>query len=95
MANTEIELQKELPGGWVYNVVCIDGDEETEHAVELTKSDYREMTQELISPQELVERAFDFLLARQAKESIQPEFNLLEIGVYFPEFEDEIKGQIG
>lgn len=95
MAEIEVELNKEYSGGWVFDVVCIEGDEETEHVVELTKNDYAEMTQGLITPQELVEKSFEFLLSREKKEKILPEFNLLEIGVYFPEYEEEIKGQLG
>lgn len=93
-AEVEIELQKELPGGWIYEVICIDGEEESEHEVELTKSDYLELTQGLISPVELIEKSFDFLLNREAKENILPEFNLLEISTHFPEYEEEIKSEI-
>jgi hypothetical protein len=39
------------------------------------------------SPDKLVEAAFRFLLDREPKESILPDFDLKAIETYFPEFE--------
>ena len=44
------------------------------------------------SPDGLVRRSFEFLLARERKESILRSFALTDIGRYFPEFEDAIRG---
>jgi len=46
---------------------------------------------EKVPPEELVKKSFEFLLAREPKESILREFNLREIAKYFPEYESEIK----
>ena len=37
--------------------------------------------------EELLRRSFEFLLAREPKESILPSFDLSVIGRYFPEYE--------
>jgi hypothetical protein len=42
-------------------------------------------------PGPLVRRSFEFLLAREPKESILHSFGLSLIGRYFPEFEREIR----
>jgi len=41
-------------------------------------------------PTELVRDSFDFLLAREPRESILSEFDLQVIGRYFPEWESRI-----
>ena len=42
------------------------------------------------SPEKLIEKSFEFLLAREPKELILSEFNVREISRYFPEFEEKI-----
>ena len=42
------------------------------------------------SPDDLVRRSFDFLLAREPPSSILRSFDLMEIGRYFPEYEATI-----
>ena len=41
-------------------------------------------------PEDLVHRSFEFLLAREPKESILASFDLTLIGHYFPEYERTI-----
>jgi len=43
------------------------------------------------SAEDLVHRSFDFLLAREAKESILREFDLSVIQRYFPEYDSAIR----
>ncbi len=43
------------------------------------------------SAEDLVRRSFDFLLAREAKESILREFDLSVIQRYFPEYDSAIR----
>ena len=40
-------------------------------------------------------RSFEFLLEREAKESILSRFDLPLIGRYFPEYEKEIRKRLG
>lgn len=84
----------ELPGGWIYLVKVSDGDEHTSHEVELTKREYQELTEGNIPAETLVERCFEFLLQREPKEKILKEFNLTEIKLYFPEFDEVITQMI-
>jgi len=43
------------------------------------------------SPEELIRRSFEFLLKREAKESILRDFNLSVIQRYFPEYDTAIR----
>ncbi len=89
-----IKESKHLPGGWIYEVRVIEDDEESFHEVELTKADYQDLSGAQLLPKELVEKCFEFLLARQEKENILEQFNLTEIGIHFPEFNQEIQEMI-
>lgn len=44
------------------------------------------------SPAELIRRSFEFLLERESKESILPDFDLSVIPRYFPEYDTAIRG---
>jgi hypothetical protein len=54
-------------------------------------ADYERIAGGKVEPTELVKRAFEFLLAREPKESILAQFDLSIIGRYFAEFEREMK----
>lgn len=41
--------------------------------------------------EELLRRSFEFLLAREPKESILRSFDLMEIARYFPEYEEQAR----
>ena len=64
---------------------------QTRHTVTVDKSDYGRLAGEKVSPGELVEASFRFLLEREPKESILRSFNLTVISRYFPEYEREIQ----
>ena len=76
--------------GWLCQVTVADGGGKSEHSVTLTRADFQRLTSSGGTPEELVRRSFEFLLAREPKESILKSFKLPEIGRYFPEFEREI-----
>ena len=59
--------------------------------VELENDYWQKLTQGKIEPEALVRKSFEFLLAREPKESILRSFNLKEINTYFPEYEEEIR----
>ena len=63
----------------------------TEHTVNLDYEYYSNLTDGKITRDELIKKSFEFLLKRESKESILPEFNLRIIKSYFPEYEKEIK----
>jgi hypothetical protein len=63
----------------------------TRHTVGLDDEYYGRLTDGKITREELIKRSFEFLLERESKESILPEFGLSIIKKYFPEYEGEIK----
>ena len=56
---------------------------------------YRKLTDGKVDEAELVRASFEFLLEREAKESILTRFDLPVIGRYFPEYEPEIRKRLG
>ena len=77
--------------GWLCQVTISEHGSESRHSVTLTRADFQRLTDGGgETPQGLVRRSFEFLLAREPKESILASFALPEIGRYFPEFEREI-----
>lgn len=55
---------------------------------------YERITAGQVDPQDLVKKSFEFLLEREAKESILPQFNIQVIPHYFPEYQKEISLKI-
>ena len=72
-------------------VTVEEGGTRREYTVSLDDEYYRELTGGKITKQELIKNSFEFLLEREAKESILAKFNLRVISQYFPEFEERIK----
>lgn len=77
-----------------FKVRVIEGTGESTHRVTLKQDDCRRLSGGKIEPNELIRRSFEFLLAREPKESILPQFDLPLIGCYFPEYERELKRKI-
>jgi hypothetical protein len=73
-----------------YTVTVREGGSETTHQVELDDKYYRKVTDGSVSKADLVRRSFEFLLAREPKESILGRFHLSVLARYFPEYESEI-----
>jgi hypothetical protein len=67
-----------------------EDDGTTEHEVGLSRADHGRLAREGESPEAFVRRCFEFLLAREPKESILEGFDVAVIARYFPEFEREI-----
>ncbi len=79
----------------MFNVAISEPDgSSTEHRVTLKEADYRRLTGEEVSPEQLVEESFRFLLEREPKESILGKFDLPLISRYFPGYPEEIKGRL-
>jgi len=87
-----IEVDKVKEGE--FKVRVIEGTSESTHRVTLKQDDYCRLSGGKIEPNELIRRSFEFLLAREPKESILPRFDLPLIGRYFPEYEGELKRKI-
>jgi len=81
--------------GWLCQVTVAEGGSETQHSVTMTREDFQRLTTRRGTPDALVRRSIEFLLAREPKESILKSFSLPDIGRYFPEYEREIGGASG
>jgi len=73
-----------------YRVEVIEEDSKTTHKVELNRNDYQKLTDGKVTPEQLVQCSFEFLLEREPKESILSSFNLSVISRYFPQYATEI-----
>jgi len=61
------------------------------HEVLLDEQDYLRLKKPVETPEQLLERSFQFLLEREPNTSILSEFNLMLINTYFPEYEQVMK----
>lgn len=75
--------------GWLCQVTVTDPGSESRHSVTFSRADFQRLASSGETPDGLVRRSFDFLLAREPKGSILKSFALTDIGRYFPEFERE------
>ena len=73
--------------------VTVRSNSVTMHRVTLTKEYYEKLTAGAVTAEELVEKSFEFLLAREPNTSILSEFDLIAISKYFPDYEPEIKSK--
>ena len=71
-------------------VTVKEGSSSTKHNVTLDEEYYQKLTKGRMSKEELIEKSFVFLLARESKESILSTFNLQVIKRYFSEYESRI-----
>ncbi len=79
-----------------FRVAVEEGRSHTTHTVTLSREYLGSLTgaETEVSAEEVVRRAFVFLLEREPKESILAEFDLSDIQSYFPEFPDQIKTEL-
>lgn len=81
--------------GWACEVTIGEGGRTVStHAVRVRSADLARLAPTAVSPEDLVERSFAFLLERESPESILPSFDLLDIARYFPEYEADIRRRI-
>lgn len=77
--------------GWACAVTVTEGVRSTRHRVHVDRDVLARLAPGAPDPAGLVHASFDFLLAREPKESILPAFDLPLIGSYFPEYEAAIR----
>lgn len=87
---TQIEIKKLTDFPEAEFEVIVRGSTVTKHKVTLAREYYEKLTVSAVSPEELIEASFAFLLAREPNTSILSEFNLTVISKYFPDYEQEI-----
>jgi hypothetical protein len=80
-----------VDGGWLACVTVTDHASSREFEVAVSDAELRRYAPAAADPAALVRRSFEFLLAREPKESILPSFGLSVIARYFPEHEREIR----
>ncbi|MFL5681505.1 MAG: hypothetical protein ACJ77B_12990 [Chloroflexota bacterium] len=78
---------------WSCHVRVTERGTTTEHDVRVATVDLARLDAAASEPDDLVRRSFEFLLAREPRESILRSFDLPVIGRYFPEYEREIRGR--
>jgi hypothetical protein len=91
MKGVKSKIEVEPLSATRFKIRVIEGTTETSHWVTINMADYERLTGKKVEPVELVRRAFEFLLAREPKESILTDFDLSTIGRYFAEFERVMK----
>ena len=90
MANIVVQAARSNDQTYNFKVDVIEGDSQTSHKVELSRDEYQNLTDGKVTPEELIQCSFEFLLEREPKESILSSFNISIISRYFPEYEREI-----
>ena len=88
----QIEVRANRKGaGWECQVTVSEAGSRTSHTV-VVEEPYRDrLVGTTIPVERLVEKSFEFLLAREPKESILRSFDLSIIQRYFPDYEAEIR----
>ncbi|MGA3056637.1 MAG: hypothetical protein ABSE70_01175 [Candidatus Limnocylindrales bacterium] len=80
-----------VEGGWLACVTVTDHGSSREFEVAVTPAELARFAPGAIDPTDLIRRSFEFLLAREPKESILRSFGLSVIVRYFPEYEREMR----
>jgi len=75
-------------------LVTVAKSEDHEFKVELEPEFYRELCAGGVTHEWVLVQAFRFLLERESVEEILPQFNLRQIGDYFPEFVEQMQSQL-
>ena len=86
MADISVKTTSESADGFTFDVDVSEVGSSSHHVVTLSRSDYEIQGDRVASPEQFVERCFEFLLEREPKESILARFDVRDIGRYFPEF---------
>jgi len=77
--------------GWECAVEVGAGASASRHTVRVRATDLERLGRAGEKPEQLVARAFEFLLAREPASSILRDFELADISRYFPDFERKIR----
>jgi hypothetical protein len=80
-----------VDGGWLACVTVTDHGTSRDFEVAISDEELRHLEPDSDDPAAVVRRSFEFLLAREPKESILSSFGLSVIGRYYPEYEREIR----
>lgn len=78
-------------GGWRCSVEVVADGDRSRHTVRLGTADLQRWGRPGETPDQLVARAFEFLLAREPAGQILRTFEVADITRYFPEFDREMR----
>lgn len=92
MTEIEVERSGQTPDRFSFQVTVGESASESHHDVSLSKGDYERLRKGSEQPEQFLRRCFEFLLAREPKESILSRFDVADISRYFPEFEQRMAG---
>jgi hypothetical protein len=90
MSSITVETSK-VDGGWLACVTVTDHGGSREFEVGITAEELHQLAPGATNPDDLVRRSFEFLLAREPKESIMSSFGLSAIQRHFPGYEREMR----
>jgi hypothetical protein len=82
------------PSGFACDVVVGSDADATRHRVNVGREDLADLAPGHDDPERLVVASFEFLLAREPRESILRTFDLTVIERYFPGYGTEIRGRM-
>ena len=74
--------------------VTVEADQESIHRVHMSQEFYRQLCGATVTHEYVLIQAFRFLLDREPNTAILADFDLADIGKYFPEFESEMKARL-
>jgi hypothetical protein len=83
--------QTDAADPFVFRVTVEEGPTRTRHQVTMGHGLYQKLTGGRVPPARCIELAFVYLLERERKEAILPNFDVTMISAYFPGFTSEFK----
>jgi hypothetical protein len=86
MAEIEVTRAAETDQAWEFDVTVREANGQSTHRMTLSRADLADFRGERGDAEGFVRDCFEFLLAREPKESIMSRFDVRDIGRYFPEF---------
>ena len=90
MADVEVTRTHEDDDHLSFDVRIDEAGSSSRHVVTVQRSDLDAQGDRFSSPEAFVRRCVEYLLEREAKESILARFDVRDIGTYFPEFNRDV-----
>ncbi len=87
-------LQTQSSAPYIFDVTVEDDAGRTRHQVTMDQAMYQRLTGGRIPPARCIEETFAFLLERETKEALLPNFDLIFVSAFFPEFISEFKNRL-
>lgn len=75
--------------------VFIEAKLNSTHEIKISDSVFKELTNEIVSKEELLKFSFNFLLSKESNTSILKYFEIMLINQYFPDYVKKVRDWIG